>query len=110
MQDIIISEIDRHVPDAFDSRIILSGRIGEINAVAAAQLRAGDRVALYHLQARRRLQKHVCRFEKYVLNERGTVVFHFCKAFEKIAIAVVQAHRAIDVRHSQLLIPFPNDV
>ena len=84
MQDIIISEIDRHVPDAFDSRIILSGRIGEINAVAAAQLRAGDRVALYHLQARRRLQKHVCRFEKYVLNEGEQSYFIFVKPLRKL--------------------------
>ena len=41
VQDVVISEIDRHMPDSFHSRIVLPDRIGEIDAVSPTEFGTG---------------------------------------------------------------------
>ena len=110
MQDIIVAQIKRYVAHSFNPFIILPFLIREENAIPPLKFVGCDIFALFHLRAGVDVEHFACALIENVLNERGAIEFLRAKAFEQISFSVVQAHRAVHVRHAKEFIPFGNNV
>ena len=93
------------MPHALHARIIISGRVGEIDTVASLQFASFHRFAFFHLYSRCGAEQFFRTFIKRVLRKRRTIEGVCREIFIEISFAVVQAHRAEDVRRADQRVP-----
>ncbi len=103
MQDIVVAQIQRNVPDAFHARLVIALGVGVKEQVAAFDIVPADGNALFDLGARRHVQQDPRALIEDILHERGAVELGHGEALEHVALAVVQTRRAVDVGHAQKL-------
>lgn len=101
MQNIVVAKIDRDVSHPLNSRAVLPRFVGKIDAIPPLELAFGNVFALLDLRTRGRLQQHARAHIKGVLRKRRAVEFVLGEIFKAIAVAVVVAHRTVDVGHAE---------
>ena len=75
MQNVIITQVQRYVTDAFDARVVLSFFVGEKDAVAPFKLTRFYVFTLLYLRASVDVEQRIRALIKNVLYQGGTVEF-----------------------------------